>query len=121
MRMSPTIKVSSAAWACTVLQNSWLARASSNVRRNSSRTRQKPNAISMGTPRATPLVRLELEIDHDFPLIQVSCDIVIKGQTHQHHHQRNADLLSEQLRALGNRTALDGFHRLINHLPPVEQ
>src|SRR5271155_2116854 len=68
MRISPTVKLSSAACARAVVQNGWLGSAANKATRNSSRTRQRPGAISVGgAARATPLVRLEFGFDHDFP------------------------------------------------------
>jgi hypothetical protein len=51
----------------------WLASATNRARRNSSRTRQRPDAVLLGgAAQAAPLVRLEFAFDHDFPLIQMS-------------------------------------------------
>src|SRR5271166_2923864 len=101
MRMSPTVNVSCATCARTADPKGWMARATRQAKRNSSRTRQRPIANS---------------IDHDFPLIQMSCNIVIKGKAHQYDQERDSDLLPEQLGALGQRRALDCFDQLIDHL-----
>ncbi len=98
----------------------WKASATRQISRNSTRTRE-PHAIPMGSVFGTaPLVRRELDVGHDFPLVQMSGNIVIESEAHQYHQQGNPDLLTEILGALGQRAPLDGFHQLINHLPAVQ-
>src|ERR1700683_714174 len=121
MRMSPTVNGPCTVCACTFESRNWTASATSNPARNSSRTR-RPDAISVASAqREAPLLRLKLRIDHDFPLIQMSCNIVIEGEAHQYHQQRYPDFLTEDLRALRQRAALDGFGQLIRDLAAVQQ
>ena len=99
----------------------WMASASKQISRDLTRTRQRPHAVSMGSAGGTaPHSRRKLEIDHDFPLIQMSGDIVIESEAHQHHQQGNPHLLTEALGTLRQRAPFDGFHQLINHLPTVQ-
>ena len=94
-----------------------MAIAARQISRVLIRTR-RPHAISMGS--GAPPQRRKLDVGHDVPLIQMSGNIVIKGEAHQYDQQGNSDLLAEILSPLGERTALDGFHQLINHLPTIQ-
>src|SRR5277367_4200474 len=99
-----------------------MAHATMPISRNLSRTRRRPHAISMGGAcNAAPLLRLKLEVHHDFPLVQMSGDIVIEREAHQYDQQCYPHLLTKILRALRQGTSLDGFHQLINHLAAIEQ
>src|ERR1700677_4198224 len=93
----------------------WMAITTRQISRVLIRTR-RPHAISMGS--GAPPQRRKLDVGHDVPLIQMSGNIVIKSEAHQHDQQGDSDLLAEILRPLGERAALHGFHELINHLPP---
>src|ERR1035438_6693640 len=123
IRISPTMyEESCTACACRCIPNGWMASAIKQINRNSSRTRRRPHAISMGGARdAAPLRRLKHEVDHDSPLIKMSGYIVIECKAHQHDQQGYPHLLPEILGALGQRATLRGFHQLIHHLTAVEQ
>jgi hypothetical protein len=95
----------------------WMAIATRQISRVLIRTR-RPHAISMGS--GAPPQRRKLDVGHDVPLIQMSGNIVIESEAHQHDQQGDSDLLAEILRPLGERAALHGFHELINHLPTIQ-
>src|SRR6202050_2008333 len=120
-RMSPTVNGSSTACACSGTPRGWMASAIKPISRKSSRTRGRPHAISMGSAfDAAPHLRLKLEVDHDFPLVQMSGDIVIERDAHQEDQQGYPHLLTETLGSLRQRAPLDGFHQLIDHLTAVQ-
>ena len=51
---------------------------------------------------------------------ELACDVVEQCDTHQQDEQRNTDLLSERLRPLGQRAALQPLDELKDDLPAVE-
>lgn len=102
----------------TGIANGWMTSATRQISRISIRTRGGPHAISMGT--AAPLAGRKLDVTHDFPLVQVSGNVVIECEAHQDDQQGNSDLLAETLGPLRERAPLDCFHQLISHLPAIQ-
>ena len=90
---------SGAGCACTEAPMGWMASATKQIK--SIRTRGRPHAVSIGSACGTaPHARRKLEVDHDFPLVQMSGNVVIEGEAHQHDQQGNPNLLTEALGAL---------------------
>ena len=54
------------------------------------------------------------------PLAKYSRDIVVKGKTHQKYEREYSELLSDDLRAFGQRAAFDQLNRLVDNLAAIK-